>query len=43
MGWTPDILDKLYIDNIDYHGLAWWADQIDKENEKLKNKKDASS
>lgn len=41
-GWTPNILDNLFIDDIDYHGLMWWAKHINKENESLKKKKDGS-
>ena len=39
LGWAnPETLDKMFIDDIDFHGVFWWADWIQKENEKIKTK-----
>ena len=24
--WTPDIIEELYHDAVDYHGLEYWSD-----------------
>lgn len=40
--WTPDYVDTLYVDAIDYHGLVYWYNdckEIEKEIEKSKPKK----
>jgi len=34
--WTPDTIDKLYVDEIDYHGLVYWYNDIKNEIDKNK-------
>jgi hypothetical protein len=36
--YTPGQLSKLYLDDLDHHGLFWWADRINEQNQKLKSK-----
>ena len=39
LGWaSPDKLDEMFVDDFDYHGIFWWANWIQKENEKIKSK-----
>jgi len=26
--WTPDVIGKLYVDEIDYHGLIYWYKDV---------------
>lgn len=33
---SPWQLDNLFLDNIDKFGLLWWAELIQKQNEKVK-------
>jgi hypothetical protein len=38
-GWaSPERLDEMFIDDLDYHGIFWWANWIEKENKKIKEK-----
>jgi len=38
-GWQPFIIDRLYLDDIDHHGIFWIAEAIKQENEKMKKDK----
>lgn len=33
--WTPDIIDKLFVDDIDYHGIIWHYNDIKEVNEEI--------
>lgn len=26
--WSPETVDNLYVDNIDYHGLEFWYNDV---------------
>lgn len=26
--WTPEVIDNLYFDDIDYHGLIFWYNDV---------------
>lgn len=32
--FTPAVIDALFADAVDYHGLDWWYDEIEKKSEK---------
>jgi len=36
--WTPDQIDKLWLDDADYHGLIYWYNYVKELNESLKPK-----
>jgi len=37
--WTPSIISNLYVDNIDFEGLFFWYEDIEKVIKEMKNKK----
>ncbi len=37
-GYTPEVLDRMYADNLDHHGLFFWVDSIKKQNDRIKSK-----
>jgi len=36
--WSPKIIDNLYCDDIDHHGLIYWFEHLKEVHSKLKNK-----
>lgn len=34
--WTPEIIDSLFFDDIDYHGILWWYEDVKTMNEEIK-------
>jgi len=36
--WIPNVVDELYVDKIDHHGLEFWYNDIDEVQKKLKEK-----
>ena len=37
MKWSPEVLDDMYLDAIDHHGLEYWYDVIEKVSKKIKS------
>lgn len=37
--WTPDVINSLYHDSIDYFGLQFWYDDVRQVEKELKAKK----
>ena len=37
--WTPQVIDDLFIDDVDYKGLFYWYDYSKEMNDNLKKKK----
>lgn len=36
--WPPDIIGGLFVDNLDYHGLIYWYEDVKELSEELKPK-----
>ena len=36
--WSPDIVDDLFIDDADYHGIKYWYDDLFEVHKELKKK-----
>lgn len=36
--WTPNIIDELFLDDIDHHGLYYWYLHLKDQHEEIKNK-----
>lgn len=36
--WTPKVIDKLYFDDLDYHGLVYWYNDARAYEKELKTK-----
>ena len=34
--WTPDVIDNLYFDDFDYHGIFYWYDDVKLMNDEIK-------
>lgn len=34
--WTPDVIDNLFFDDLDHHGLIFWYDDTKEIEKKLK-------
>lgn len=37
-GWTPSVIDNLYLDAVDFHGLEFWYNDVLEESEALNKK-----
>lgn len=37
--YSPDIIDKMYLDRVDYHGIMYWLDHLEEMEKKINEKK----
>ena len=34
--WSPSIIDQMYLDHLDYHGIGYWYDNAKEMHDKMK-------
>jgi len=34
--WSPSIIDQMYLDSLDYHGIGYWYDNAKEMHDKMK-------
>jgi hypothetical protein len=34
--WPPSVIDAMYLDSLDYHGIGYWYDNAKEMHDKLK-------
>ena len=34
--WSPSIIDQMYLDHLDYHGIGYWYDNAKEMHDKIK-------
>ena len=34
--WSPSIIDAMYLDSLDYHGIGYWYDNAKEMHDKMK-------
>jgi len=34
--WPPSVIDELYLDDLDHHGLVYWYNDAKEQDEKVK-------